>query len=233
MFIKKIFEDKVDKLVHLQFQKFSKGNFKNKALIKASNSKGNYKIATGYEYANEFVRMVAEKLGNDKTKITGGIITTFDLTGKLDFKDKKQFMGVKQYVLDTEMTGKEILNLLDKFPFAFMALSFKTNDTELKIKPKAPKSAKPSTKGDARPNPDFCKLTTTDKNLVKNILFDINLDDFKKVEVSHEFRIEDLILPKGEKDSAKIRELTQRKGTIIRKMNVDEKDVVKEKDFVA
>lgn len=233
MFIKKIFEEKIDKLVHLQFQKFSKGNFKNKALIKASNSKGNYKVATGYEYANEFVRMVAEKLGNNRTKITGGIITTFDLTGKLNFKDKKQFMGVKQYVLDTEMTGKEILNLLDKFPFAFMALSFKTNDTELKIKPKAPKSAKPSTKGDARPNPDFCKLITTDKNLVKNILFDVTLDDFKKVEVSHEFVIKDLILPKGEKDSAKIRELTQRKGTIIRRMNLDEKETTKEKDFVA
>lgn len=233
MFIKKIFEDKIDRLVHLQFQKFSKGNFKNRALIKASNSKGNYKIATGYEYANDFVRMVAEKLGNNKTKITGGIITTFDLTGKLDFKDKKQFMGVKQYVLDTDMTGKEILDLLDKFPFAFMALSFKTNDTELKIKPKAPKSAKPSTKGDARPNPNFCKMNTTDKNLIKNILFDIDLDDFKKVEGSHEFVINDLILPKGEKDSSKIRELTQRKGIVLRKINVDEKETISKKNFVA
>ena len=233
MFIKKIFEDKVDNLVHLQFQKFSKGSFKNKAIVKASNSKGNYKIATSYEYANDLVRMVAEKLGTNKTKITGGGITTFDLTGKLNFKDKKQFMGVKQYVLDNEMTGKEILDLLNKFPFAFMALSFKIDGTELKIKPKAPKSAKPSTKGDARPNPDFCKLNTTDKNLVKNILFDINLDEFKKAEISHEFLIKDLILPKGEKDSSKIRELTQRKGVIFRKTNVDEKETIKEKNFVA
>ena len=233
MFIKKIFEDKIDNLVHLQFQKFSKGIFKSRALIKASNSKGKYNIYTTYEYAHEFVRAVAEKLGNNKTKVTGGIITTLDLTGKLNFKDKKQFMGVKQYIIEDDMTGKEILNLLDKFPFAFMALSFKTNDTELKIKPKAPKSAKPGTKGDAKPNPDFCKLITTDKNLVKDILFDIDIDKFKKAEIGHEFVIKDLVLPKGEKDFAKIRELAQRKGTIIRRIVLDEKETVKEKDFAA
>jgi hypothetical protein len=233
MFIKKIFEDSVDLSVHLQFQKFSKGNFKNRAMIKASNSKGKYSISTTAEYANEFVRTLAEKIMNNKIHVSGAVITTLDLTGKLDFKDKKQFMGVKQYIMDSDLSGNEILDLCNTFPLAFMALSFKFGNYELKIKAKAPKSAKPSTKGESTPKIDFCKLITTDKNLIKNLLFDINLDSFKKVEITHEFVINDLILPKNETDFAKIREMAKRKGKIIRKINLDGKEIVKEKEFEA
>ncbi len=233
MFIKKIFEGNVDNLVHLQFQKFSKGNFKNKAMIKASHSKDKYSIATTAEYANELVRMLSEKIMNNKIHVSGAVITTMDLTGKLDFKDKKQFMGVKQYIMDSDMSGTEILDLCNKLPLAFMALSFKFGNYELKIKAKAPKSAKPSTKGEAAPKIDFCKFITTDKSLVSNILFDINLDSFKKVEITHEFVITDLILPKNETDFAKIREMAKRKGKIIRKINLDGKEIVKEKEFEA
>lgn len=233
MFIKKIFEGKTDLSVHLQFQKFSKGEFKNKALIKANHVKEKYTLFTTAEYANELVTLTAEKLGNSKTKVSGAIITTADLTGKLNFKDKKQFMGVKQYLLDGEMTGKEILDIITKFPLAFIALSFNAPEIELKIKAKAPKSAKPSTKKEGRPNPDFCKIITTNKDLVKNLLFDLDLDSFKKVEIEHTFLIKDIIFPKGEKDFAKIRELAQRKGTIIRKLIVDGKENIKEKDFIA
>ena len=38
-FIKKIFDKKIDNSVHLQFQKFSKGEFKDKALIEARDAK--------------------------------------------------------------------------------------------------------------------------------------------------------------------------------------------------
>jgi hypothetical protein len=232
MFIKKIFENKVDDSVHKQFQKFSKGEFKNRAMIKASNSKGKFSIYTSYEYANGFVKMLAEKLGNEKTHVSGAIITTTDLTGKLNFKDKKQFMGIKQYIMDSEMTGNEILDIYNKFPLAFLGLSFKAKDNELKTKAKAPKSAKPSPKGEAAPKIDFCKLITRDKELLKNILFDISLD-FKKVEITHTFLITDLVLPKDEKDFAKIRELAKRKGKIIRKITIDGKEIVKEKEFEA
>jgi len=232
-FIKKIFEGKSDELVHLQFQKFSRGEFKNRAMIKAGNSKGKYSIATTYEYASDFVRSMAEKLGDSKTKVTGGVITTADLTGKLEFVDKKQFMGVKQYVMDKEMNGEEIIKLCDDFKTAFIALSFVVGDSELKIKAKAPKNAKPSTKGDAAPKPDFCKLITTDKDLIKSVLFDINLEGFKKVNIGHNFQVLDIIVPKDEKDFAKMRELAKRKGKIIRTLDVDDMKSQKEVEFLA
>jgi len=233
-FARKVFEKKSDDSVHMQFQKFSRGEFKNKALVNAKNSRGKYSIATSYEYANDLVRLMAEKLGNSKTLVTGGVISTLDLTGIVDFSEKKQFMGVKQYVINKEMTGKEILELCEKVPSAFTALSFKTEDSELKIKAKAPKSAKPSTKSsDEKPKVDFCKLITSDKNLAREILFDVNLEGFKKAEISHDFIITDLIIPQGEKDFAKMRELAKRKGKIIRKLDIDGIKSQKEAELLA
>ena len=238
-FIKKIFDGKSenDILIHNQFQKFSRGEFKNRAMMNFSRSKERYSIITSSEFANELVRAAAEKIGGSRVKVTGGIITTADLTGKLEFSGKKQFMGVKQYVIDKEMTGNEILEICDKFPLAFTALSFIAHDgTELKIKPKAPKSAKPSTKGgDEAPKVDFCKLYTRDKNLARAFVFDkeIDLDNVKKAEISNIFVIEDIILPKGEKDFARMRELAKRKGKVLRTIKIDGREIKKEADFLA
>jgi len=230
-FIKKIFDGKIDDSVHQQFQKFSKGEFRNRALIKAKNSKGNYSIHTTNEFANGLVRGLAEKLGNNKANITGVVVSTSDLTGELDFKSKKQFMGIKQYGIDNEMSGKEIIELLDKLPKAFFALSFKVNEEELKIKPKAPKSAKPSTKTEKKINPDFCKLKTKDKNIAESFVFE--KPDFKLAEISHTFLITDLIMPEGETDFSKIREMSKRKGKIIREGGIDSQKIKKEIEFEA
>ena len=230
-FIKKIFDRNVDESVHLQFQKFSKGEFRNRALIKAKNSAGKYTISTTAEFANEMVKEVAEKLGSNRTAISGALITTLDLKGQLDYKTIKQFMGVKQYQIDKEMSGKEILEMINKFPKAFLALSFKAGDSELKIKAKAPKSAKPSTKSaeDSKPNPNFCKLITSDNALANSFIFET--DDWKNALVTHHFIITDIIIPtelKNEKDFAIIREKSRRKGKIIREAEIDGKKIIKE-----
>jgi hypothetical protein len=216
----------------MQFQKFSKGVFSNRALINARKSKNKYSISTSNEFANELVRDVAEKLGNKKTKITGSIISTSDLTGKLDFSDKKQFQGVKNYSIDKEMSGDEILKLLNEFPKAFFALSFKTDDTELKIKPKAPKLGKPKNKEDEKPKGDFCKLVTTDENLGKGFVFEKH--DFKKADIAHTFVIDSIEIPealKKSEDFLLIREESKRKGKIIRDAEIDGQKIKKEMPF--
>ena len=60
-FIKNIFEGKIDESVHFQFQKFSKGEFRNRAIIEGKNSNGKYTLKTSAEFANELVKIVAEK----------------------------------------------------------------------------------------------------------------------------------------------------------------------------
>ncbi len=229
-FIKKVFDDKVDEEVHLQFQKFSKGEFRDRALIEAKNSNGKYTIKTSAEFANELVKMMAEKLGDEKTKVTGAIVSTSDLTGKIEFKDKKQFQGVKRYIIDREMSGKEILDLLDEFPKTFFALSFSVGEDKLKIKPKAPKSGKPG-KGDKEAKADFCSLKTKDKQIADSFIFEN--PNFKLAKINHTYFIDSMVMPEGEKDFAKIREMAKRKGKIVRKAVIDENVVNSEKEFEA
>jgi len=255
-FIKKIAEEKVDDAVHLQFQKFSRGEFKDRALINAKNSKGNYTIKTSSEFANELVRILAEKLGDKKTKVTGAIISTQDLKNELKFIEIKQFQGVKKYLIDSEMSGSEIINLINKFPKNFFALSFDVDENSLKIKAKAPKSTKTKNK-EAPAKPDFCKLKTNDKKIAESFVFE--KPDFKDAEIRHTFFIDEIIPPNAqdlenlgttkskvvpthrqpkdfvgeEKNFAKIRELAKRKGKIIRDAIIDGKNIKKEIDFVA
>ncbi len=235
-FIKKVFEGNSGEEAHLQFQKFSKGEFNNRALIRVKCSGKKYTINTSAEFGNELVKILAEKLGEKKTKISGAIVSTSDLTGKLEFQGKKQFQGVKRYLIENEMSGKEILNLLDKFPKAFFGLSFEVGEEKLKIKPKAPKSAKSKNK-DESPKADFCKLITRDEEIKKSFVFDTlngtSKPEFKSAEINHTFLIKDLVLPEGEKDYLKIRELAKRKGKIVRKAIIDGQVIVSEKEFEA
>ncbi len=229
-FIKKIFENKSDNLVHLQFQKFGKGEFKYRALINAKKSGNKYTISTTAEFANELVREAAEKLGSNKTRVTGAIVSTNNLKGELDFKEIKQFQGVKRYIIDKDMSGDEIISLLEKFPKAFFALSFSCDkdSTILKIKPKTPKSGKPGKKGE-KPKPNFCRITTTDKMLAEDFVFEVL--DFKKAEINHEFIINGIIQPEGETDYARIRELAKRKGEIVRETELDGRESRKKVNF--
>lgn len=229
-FIKKLCSGKTDELAHLQFEKYSRGIFKNKAIVIGKSSKGTYSFATTSEYASEFVRACAEELGQNKTKVEGVIISTKELPSNIKYGDISQFMGVKKYSISGEMSGNEIVSICDAVPRAFIALSFSTDKSELKVKPKAPKSAKPGTDSDDV-KVDFCKLKTTNAEFAKKLFFDIS--EFKKAEARHEFNILDIEVPKDEKDPVKMRERAIRKGKIIRKIVVDDKEIVKDYSFVA
>lgn len=232
-FIKKIKDKEFDESVHSQFKRFSRGSFKNRALINVRKSKGKYTITTGSEFANELVRIIAKKLGENKAKVTGAIVSTSDLKDKIEFEGIKQFQGVKRYLINSEFSGKELLNLLDEFPKVFFALTFNSDENnKLKIKPKAPKSGKPG-KGDKEPKADFCKLITNDLEIGKSFVFE--KDDFKKAAIKHEFIIEKIIIPENSKnmDFKEIRELSKRQGKVIRYSEIDGDKSVEEFEFTA
>jgi len=137
-----MFDENFDEAVHLQFQKFSRGEFKNRAIIKAKFSSGKYTINTSAEFANELVRDLAKKLADKKTIVTGGIISTVNLKeipkyhNLLAHTNVKQFQGVKNYQINLELSGNEIIDIIDAFPKAFFALSFSTGENVLKINQK-------------------------------------------------------------------------------------------------
>ena len=109
-------------------------------------------------------------------------------------------------------------------------MSFEAKGTELKIKPKSPKSGKPG-KGDEAPKADFCKIKTNDEEIVKSLLFDVK--NFKKIDIQHDFIISEIEIPKNEKDPALMREKAVRKGKIVRRIKIDDENFIEEKDFSA
>ncbi|MEA3329405.1 MAG: hypothetical protein U9Q06_01550 [Nanoarchaeota archaeon] len=234
-FIKKIVDGKIDEKVHRQFMKFSRGEFPNRALVKVKKTKDKYSIVTSAEYTNELVKSVAEKLKDgEMVKVTGAIVSTRNLKEEPDFNkllahvEVKQFRGVKRFILDLEMSKEEILSVCEKFPRAFIALSFRAGETELKIKPKSPKASKKK-KDETEPKADFCRLKTKDKDLVKGLIFEVA--EFKEIEVNHTFLINEIEIPEDEDDPALMREKSIRKGKIIRKLKIDGQETVREIEF--
>lgn len=234
MVIKKIFDKNFDDEVHADFLKFSRGEFKGKYMIEGKKQKDKYSIKTSPEFANFFVKKVLEEI-EGVVHIKGKIISTMDLSEEVSFdiKKKENFQGIRNIEIDSEIEASEILGLLEKYPKAFFGLTFKSDKSVLKIKPKAPKSPKPSSKGDEGPKVDFCSLKTTNEGIVNEIFFDVS--GFTEIKIGHVIKINEIVYPDNVKElkPEEIREKSKRKGILIREIEVDGKSKVFEAEFVA
>ncbi|MDO8509383.1 MAG: hypothetical protein Q7S27_06915 [Nanoarchaeota archaeon] len=229
--LKRIFSGKSDDDMHNEFIKFSRGIFANRYLLYGKKQKDKWTIKTGCEFANFLVRRCLEK-SEGEISATGIIVYTGSLgDSKIPIERVKQFMGIKQYVINSKVKVSDVLEAMDKYPKAFFALTFSIPTAELKIKAKAPKSSKPSTKGDAEVKADFCSLKTTNKELVEDLFFDF--PQFNEIKIKHILDIEKVIIPTNISDPVKMREMSKRKGKIIRDITVDGKTEKKEVSFEA
>lgn len=234
MVMKKIFEAVFDEEVHSDFLKFGRGEYKDRYLVDGKKQAKGYNIKTGPEYANFLVKKCLEKVSGE-IQVKGIIVTTLDLKDEIPFDIVKvgNFQGIRKIQINTKLESKQIFDLMNKYPRAFYALSFSTDDFTLKIKEKAPKSGKPGKENEDGPKADFCTLKTNDKDLVKELIFDV--DDFKEISVNNLINVTDIVYPKNmnELKPAEVRELSKRKGKITRKVTVDGKEKISEAEFVA
>ncbi|MBS3167853.1 hypothetical protein J4216_01880 [Candidatus Woesearchaeota archaeon] len=232
-FIKNIFEGTVGDFEHRQFKRFSKGEFKDRAIMEITVG-SKIKIKTSFEYAEGFVRLLAEKI-TTKVNVTGGIITTakdFEQVTGIPIDKTKQFQGVRTYMINTDLSKDDILNAMNKFSDAVYCLTFTNDYGSLKTKVKSPKSAKPG-KGDEDAKADYCTFTTSDKNLLRDFVFDVH-DSFKSCKINHTFIINEIIVPKEyQNDFALARIHAKKKGKIVRKLDLDGKEIINEFDFEA
>ena len=228
-FLKKIFYKHIDNSVHEEFMRFGKGKFENKYIIEAKKQKNLWNIKTSSEFANFFVKKCLEN-ANGEIEVKGAIICTFNLKEDIKFNIEKikQFAGVKQYIINSKIAVSNILDIMNKYPRAFYALSFSTPHNTLKIKAKAPKSGKPGKKDEA-PKADFCALKTSNKEIINELLFDF--PEFNEIKIKHTLIIDSIMLPHGISDPVKIREQARKKGKIIREIKIDGRDERKEVDF--
>jgi len=222
-FIKKIFDNRADNLVHNQFVRFGKGDYKGRAALNLWKT-GKIKLSGSYEYTNDFVLFASEF----QVKFSGIIFSK----EQLGLEGEKKKSGL--YVYEVSGLDKEkIEEIADK---AYYMLLDCEGEVSLKMKKKLPK---PGKGGGAKIDDRFCVLESeldTWQKIKEAFCWDV---DGKRIKISHEYIIQDLVMPKpqelkipdgcqnserilkDEKDFAVIREKTKRKGILVRKIEVD------------
>ncbi len=223
-FIKKVWEDKAEE-AHYHFVRFGKGQFKNRAVLNLQKieSSGKIKIRGSFEYANDFVNLVSEL--NENAKFSGIILSKKEIS---ELRKGKKKTGIFEYSVE-EISSLEIKNIKDKIYVMLLDAKTPNESLKLKIKKRLPK---PGKSGKAKIDDKFCQLETEIRcwDKIKEAFM---LPECKKCKVSHTFVINEIVFPEGEKDFAKIREMSKRKGKIIRKLEVDKEEKKEEKNFEA
>jgi len=220
-FIWKIFHDKIDEAVHRQFIRFGRGEYQKRALLSLWKTGSKVKFKSSFEFANDITFFVS-RLGN------------FSFYGKiLSKKPIDELQGKKKagkWVYDVKNITSSQIEELAKEVYYFL-LNADSMGIKLRIKPSLPKPGKEEDKVDDK----FCQLEIDEKfyrELKEDFFWDI--PECKKAMIEHKFIIKEIILPKTEeRDFAKLREMAKRKGKIVRIINIDDKNIVSEKNFEA
>ncbi|HLF54013.1 MAG TPA: hypothetical protein VI544_02430 [Candidatus Nanoarchaeia archaeon] len=209
-FLKRVLAGKSDADSHRYFMRFGKGDYKRRFLIRLNRGE-KIKVKTSFEFANDLVKFVNE---NKNVKFSGKVLTKDKVSGK----EGKKKAGVFIYEV-SECSLNEFENAY------YYLLDVSDSEIVLKIKKSLPKPGKNEEKIDE----GFCSLLVDKRYwpaLKETFFWDI--PECKKASIEHELKISDIVLPKGEKDPVKVRELAKRKGIIIREMEIDGKKSSKE-----
>jgi len=234
MTIQKVFRKTIDEEVHSDFLKFGRGEYRDRFLLEAKKQAKGWTIKSGPEYVNYLVKTCLEKISG-KVAVSGIIVSTTDLSGELTFDIVKvsNFQGVRKIQIDAEVEAEELLRMIEKYPRVFFALTFSGETFMLKVKAKAPKSGKPGKESEDGPKAEFVMLKTNNEEIVKELFFDV--PEFKEVKITHTIFVDSIVYPEkiDSLKPAEIRELSKRKGRVIRKVRVDGTEKIVEAEFVA
>jgi hypothetical protein len=230
-FIKKVFNKQIDEEVHKQFIRFGKGQYMKRFPLSLWKSK-KIKIKSGFEFANDLV-LLCTKLGD--AKVSGIVMSKEDISSIMsqnniqgNSEKKKGGLYFQNNIPNQELKKEQLIELER---VAYMTLlDIEGENFKLKTKKKLPKPGKDADKIDDK----FCQFEGEEKfySIIKEDLF-WDMPEAKKISISHDVLVKQIVMPEGEKDYAKIRELAKRKGTIKRNAVVDGKEISKEVDFEA
>lgn len=230
-FVKKVVEGEVDESIHNQFIRFGKGEYAGRFLLTLRKGK-KIKIKSSFEFANDFVLLCS---GFGACEVSGIVLSKKDISEIMSVNKIEGHSETKKgglYYLNNIEKQKlqgEQLRVLEKESYSSL-LDLEGDDFKLKVKKKLPKPGKSEGKIDD----GFCQLEADEKyySKIKNDFF-WDAPEAKKIQATHKVIVNEIVMPAGEKDYAKIRELSKRKGKLIRKLNVEGKEIIKEFDFEA
>ena len=216
-FLKKVVAGKNDSESHRYFVRFGKGQYNRRFLMSLDIGKEKLKIRTSFELANDLAKLANELDKN--LKFSGKILTKSVIPGM----PAKKKGGLFVYEVSDAS--------LSSYPGAYYYLvDAASENITVKMKKALPKPGKDAEKIDDK----FCALELNLKYLpqIKDMLF-WDSPQGKKTVIEHDLIITGIDIPKNEKDPAKQRELAIRTGKIVRRINVDGKDLNKEYEMNA
>jgi hypothetical protein len=231
-FIKKIFEGKIDENVHKQFTRFGKGDFGGRALVSFRKTAEGIKVNGSFEYANDFASLAVELGGG---KVSGKVFSKEGISSVMSSNNIKGYSETKRGGLfyqnnieEQNLNEEQLKALLENSYFCLLDMLGK--DFELKTKKNLPK---PGKGGKGKMDTKFCQLDISEKywSAVKALFF-WDFPECKKGTASHEYIINELVLPQGEKDFEKIRVMAKRRGKIIRSIEADGSEKKVEKEII-
>ncbi|MBU2638831.1 MAG: hypothetical protein KJ955_07700 [Nanoarchaeota archaeon] len=213
---------------HGKFVRYGKGEYE-RFLLDIAKGKSNCKIKSSFDFANDFVGIIADNI-KDSSDVSGKIIAAHDFKNEIDAicetvdysKRGKLFTAE----LSTQLSPDQLRRLYEKFSQHFLLLNIKSKDFSLKVGKSLPKPG-----GKIKPN--FCSATLP-LALLDEFAWDVK-QDFKKLTINHILKIKDIIIPPELKnDPARARLEAKRKGAIVRVLKIDEgKEITKETEFTA
>lgn len=220
-FIKKIFENKPDELVHQQFIRFGKGNYE-RALITIKKSK-RLAIKSSFEFLNDFVEMISQEASSD-IEISGTIVALHEFSLDIENEYSKRGKVYKADIKRQTIRKEKLKEIYEKFRFDFLLLNLEADNCSLKCKSSLPRPG-------GKIKDDFCSASFDNLNLLNEFVFEA--DNFKEVKIKHIYEITDIIVSKEDEDDfAKARINAKRKGKIIRIATIDGKEIKKEHDLL-
>ena len=231
-FIEQIFTGKVDEKTHQKFIKYGKGKFPG-PVLEIKKQKKNIKVKGSYDYSEIFGKLIAEN-ADGNFNVTGKILSKNDLDDELirlgvEIQKKSKKRKLKVYQIKTEIDSGTFKKLYELNAYVLLSLA-PVEKINFKLKSKA---APPKPGGGV--DDKFCSavfdislLDTIMDELCFDAVDDIDVENFKKINISHEYKINEIIIPDGVATPAEIRLQAKRKGRIIRKIAVDDEEVVRE-----
>jgi len=236
--------------IHRHFYRYSKGDFLGPAL-KIYATKNKITLKGSLEYEDLIQELVTKSTEENTIDISGILITGSDVSNEiqslgLDWNLKKSSGKTKNYKAEfSEKIKKDTLTeIIETFRNnSYLLLSFNINSTcKVSTKKRIPQPSKKKIEDDEiEKRINFCSGTIENTDSNKKLLINLALKDFEKelpdkfksIIITNNYKIEDIILPKGVKNSMLLRIMAIRKGKLFRTAEIDGESIEKQYNIVA
>lgn len=244
-FLKKLIESpilddpaKKHKSIHRHFARYSKGIFLGPA-IKITKTNKKITLKGSFEYEDLIQEIIATTISEREFEINGVLITGSDIKEDisslgLDWKLKKSSGKTINYKADIndKINRNNLIEIIEKLrETSYLLLSFNLNPTcKVSTKSRIPQPSKKKIEDDdINKRVQFCNgvINNSERNIkliIDLVLIDFKLDlpkNWKKITITNNYNITNIIIPKNIQNSSLLRIMALRKGQMIRTLDVD------------